>query len=77
MGVVPYFGKILALLVSQDGEAAVAHEDTVSKLLSIASMVSQEEDVEDFIVMVAAAVAYLASEKFQSSTISGDRKSVV
>ena len=72
MGVVPYFGKILALLVSQDGEAAVAHEDTVSKLLSIASMVSQEEDVEDFIVMVAAAVAYLASEKFQSSTISGD-----
>ena len=72
MGVVPYFGKILALLVSQDGEAAVAHENTVSKLLSIASMVSQEEDVEDFIVMVAAAVAYLASEKFQSSTISGD-----
>jgi hypothetical protein len=72
IGVVPYFGKILALLVSQDGEAAVAHEDTVSKLLSIASIVSQDEDVEDFVAMSAAAVAYLASEKFQRSTISGD-----
>lgn len=76
MGIVPYFGKILALLVSQDGEAAVAHDDTVSTLLSLAPTSTDEDEVVDFIVLVAVAVAYLASERFQRNVIAGENMSV-
>ena len=65
----PYFCKILALLVSQEGEAAVAGPSTVSTLLKLATDSPAKDDLEDFISLVSVAVAYLASEGLQSQLI--------
>ncbi|KAK2602017.1 hypothetical protein QQS21_004443 [Conoideocrella luteorostrata] len=70
---VPYICKTLGLLVSQEGEAAVADPATVSVLLQLANQPAAKEDVEDFITVLGVAVAYLASEDFQSRLISDNQ----
>ncbi|UNI22795.1 hypothetical protein JDV02_008651 [Purpureocillium takamizusanense] len=67
---VPYFCKMLALLVSQEGEAAVANPVTVETLLKLANSPPFIQDVDDFVALTGVAAAYLASEAFQSRLIS-------
>ncbi|KHO01612.1 Armadillo-type fold protein [Metarhizium album ARSEF 1941] len=67
---VPYICKILALLVSQEGECAVADPSTVEVLLKLATQPKAKEDADDFVAIVTVAVAYLANEDFQSSLVS-------
>ena len=66
---IPFICKILALLVSQEGEPARADQDTVGVLLSLASRDSAKEEAEDFIALAGVAAAYLADEGFQTSMI--------
>lgn len=66
----PYICKILALLVSQEGECTVANPDTVNVLLKLANRPQAKEDVDDFIALVGVAVAYLANDGFQARVIS-------
>ncbi|CAM1502396.1 Fc.00g043800.m01.CDS01 [Cosmosporella sp. VM-42] len=61
---IPYFCKILALLVTQDGEPAIANPFTVKILLKEAD--GRKHDTEDFISLVSVAAAYLANETFQT-----------
>ncbi|KAL7910865.1 hypothetical protein GGI35DRAFT_327272 [Trichoderma velutinum] len=68
---VPYFCKILALLVSQEGEAARANPRTVEILLTLATSLPSRDDVDDFISLVSVAGAYLADGKFQAALIQG------
>lgn len=68
---VPYFCKILALLVSQEGEAARASPSTVEILLTLATSLPSRDDVDDFISLVSVAGAYLADDKFQAALIQG------
>lgn len=67
---VPYICKILALLVSQEGECTVADPKTVNILLKLANQPQVKEDVDDFIALVGVAVAYLANDEFQTRVIS-------
>jgi hypothetical protein len=67
---VPYICKILALLVSQEGECAVADPSTVGVILKVASQPDPKEDVDCFVALVGVAVAYLANEDFQARAIS-------
>ncbi|EFY89206.1 hypothetical protein MAC_04793 [Metarhizium acridum CQMa 102] len=69
---VPYICKILALLVSQEGECAVADPSTVEVLLKLANQQNAKEDVDEFIAIVGVAVAYLANEKFQSRVVASE-----
>ncbi|KND86945.1 hypothetical protein TOPH_08426 [Tolypocladium ophioglossoides CBS 100239] len=66
---VPYVCKILALLISQEGEASVADPSTVSILLNLATNSPAKEDLDDVISLVGVAVAYLANEGIQSMLI--------
>ncbi|KAL7938777.1 hypothetical protein V8C35DRAFT_289164 [Trichoderma chlorosporum] len=68
---VPYFCKILALLVSQEGEAARASPRTVEILLTLATSLPSRDDIDDFISLVSVAGAYLADDKFQAALIQG------
>ncbi|KAH0529483.1 hypothetical protein TsFJ059_004222 [Trichoderma semiorbis] len=68
---VPYFCKILALLVSQEGEAARASPRTVEILLTLATSLPSRDDIDDFISLVSVAGAYLADDKFQADLIQG------
>ncbi|KFG80183.1 hypothetical protein MANI_013169 [Metarhizium anisopliae] len=67
---VPYICKILALLVSQEGECDVADPSTVEVLLKVAHQPKAKEDVDEFIAIVGVAVAYLANKDFQSRVVS-------
>jgi hypothetical protein len=68
---VPYFCKILALLVSQEGEAGRANPSTVDTLLTLATSLPSRDDLDDFISLVSVAAAYLADDKFQTALIQG------
>ncbi|KAF7549419.1 hypothetical protein G7046_g8354 [Stylonectria norvegica] len=68
---IPYICKILALLVSQEGEASVANPSTAQILLTLATSPPASEDVDDFVSLVSVAAAYLANETFQESLVSG------
>ncbi|KAL6875284.1 hypothetical protein J3F83DRAFT_730629 [Trichoderma novae-zelandiae] len=68
---VPYFCKILALLVSQEGEAARASPRTVEVLLTLAMSPPSRDDLDDFISLVSVAGAYLANDSFQAALIQG------
>ena len=68
--VVPYICKILALLVSQEGEPAIADPSAVNILLKLATAPEAKEDVDDFISLLGVAVAYLANDDFQKRIIS-------
>lgn len=68
---VPYFCKILSLLVTQEGEAARASPNTVGILLTLATSVPSRDDLDDFISLVSVAVSYLADDKFQTPLIQG------
>ncbi|KAL3956185.1 hypothetical protein ACCO45_009031 [Purpureocillium lilacinum] len=70
---VPYFCKILALLVSQEGEPAAADPATVVTLLKLANNPPFKEDADDFMALTGVAAAYLASEAFQSRIISDNQ----
>ncbi|KAG6232103.1 hypothetical protein E4U26_005977 [Claviceps purpurea] len=70
---VPYVCKILALLVTQDGEAAAADPTIVGVLLALADRPEAKEDVDDFISLAAVALAYLASEALQHRLIEDDQ----
>ncbi|PNY26395.1 Uncharacterized protein TCAP_03676 [Tolypocladium capitatum] len=67
--IVPYFCKVLALLISQEGEASVADPSTVSILLNLATNSPAKEDLDDVISLIGVAVAYLANEGLQSILI--------
>ncbi|KAF5650440.1 Rap1 GTPase-GDP dissociation stimulator 1 [Fusarium sp. NRRL 25303] len=62
---VTYFCKILALLITQDGEVAVADSETASVLLKLAVSPDHSTDIEDFLALISAAASYLANEFFQ------------
>ncbi|KAG5781633.1 hypothetical protein H9Q73_004705 [Fusarium xylarioides] len=62
---VTYFCKILALLITQDGEVAVADSETASVLLKLAVSPDHSTDIEDFLALVSTAASYLANESFQ------------
>ncbi|QPC58176.1 hypothetical protein HYE67_000407 [Fusarium culmorum] len=62
---VTYFCKILALLITHDGEALVADPDTVSVLLKLATSSDHSSDIEDFLALVSTSASYLANESFQ------------
>ncbi|KAL7951553.1 armadillo-type protein [Trichoderma barbatum] len=68
---VPYFCKILALLISQEGEAARASPRTVEILLTLATSLPSRDDIDDFISLVSVAGAYLADDKTQAALIQG------
>ncbi|ETS02330.1 hypothetical protein M419DRAFT_129392 [Trichoderma reesei RUT C-30] len=68
---VPYFCKILALLVSQEGEAARASPRTVEVLLNLAMSPPSRDDLDDFTSLVSVAGAYLANDRFQAALIQG------
>ncbi|KAL6892895.1 hypothetical protein HDV57DRAFT_483284 [Trichoderma longibrachiatum] len=68
---VPYFCKILALLVSQDGEADRASPKTVEVLLTLAMSPPSRDDLDDFTSLVSVAGAYLANDRFQTALIQG------
>lgn len=70
--IVNYFCKILALLISQDGEASRASPSTVQVLLDLASQEPFKDDVEDFTSLVSVAAAYLGSEPFQTDIVTKD-----
>lgn len=73
MGVVLYFCRILALIVSKDSETALADENTVSVLLSVAINTPCKDDIEEFASLGSVAVAYLAADRFQDLVISKDQ----
>ncbi|KAM0556964.1 hypothetical protein ACHAPJ_005643 [Fusarium lateritium] len=62
---ITYFCKILALLVAQDGETALADPQTVYTLLKLAASPDFRSDIEDFLALVSTAANYLANETFQ------------
>ncbi|KAF4968820.1 hypothetical protein FSARC_3848 [Fusarium sarcochroum] len=62
---ITYFCKILALLVAQDGEMALADPQTVYTLLKLAASPDFRSDIEDFLALVSTAANYLANETFQ------------
>ncbi|KAG5937781.1 hypothetical protein E4U59_004182 [Claviceps monticola] len=70
---VPYVCKILALLVTQDGEAATADPTIVGVLLALADQPEAKEDVDDFISLAAVALAYLANEALQHRLVADDQ----
>ncbi|KAF7535081.1 hypothetical protein G7Z17_g13264 [Cylindrodendrum hubeiense] len=73
---VTYFCKILALLITQDGEADVASPITVQVLLTLATGPLGKDDVDEFMALVSTAASYLANETFQSSFITGQQMDV-
>ncbi|KAK5995309.1 hypothetical protein PT974_03711 [Cladobotryum mycophilum] len=68
---IPYFCKILALLISQEGEAGRADPNTVTILFKLATSQPSRDDLDDFITLVAVAVSYLANPSFQTTITSG------
>ncbi|KAJ6439756.1 Armadillo-type fold domain containing protein [Purpureocillium lavendulum] len=73
---VPYFCKILALLIAQEGEASIADPATVELLLQLATGSPFKEDIDDFVSLTAVAAAYLASSGFQSRIILSNQMAV-
>ncbi|EGX91159.1 Armadillo-type fold domain containing protein [Cordyceps militaris CM01] len=73
LGVILYFCRILALLVHKDAELAVAADDTVSALLSVAIHTPCKDDVEEFASLGSVAIAYLAAARFQQLAITRDQ----
>lgn len=67
---VTYFCKILALLVSQGGEATRANPNTVPILLRLATALPHSDDLDDFTSLTSVAAAYLASESFHEDMLS-------
>ncbi|KAH7019505.1 armadillo-type protein [Ilyonectria destructans] len=73
---ITYFCKILALLITQDGEAAVASPLTVQVLLTLATNAPAKDDVDDFMALVSTAASYLANESFQASFLTSQQMDV-
>ncbi|KAK7424712.1 hypothetical protein QQX98_000290 [Neonectria punicea] len=73
---ITYFCKILGLLVSQDGEAAVASPHTVQVLLTVATSPPAKNDVDDFISLVSAAASYLTNEAVQANLVASQQMDV-
>ncbi|RSM18219.1 hypothetical protein CDV31_002944 [Fusarium ambrosium] len=71
--IITYFCKILALLVTQDGEPAVADPQTVEVLLKLAASPPFNDDLEDFMALVSTAASYLANETFQENLLKEQR----
>lgn len=74
MGVILYFCRILALLVTKDSEFAAAADDTVSVLFSVAINTPCRDDPEDFASLGSVAVAYLAADRFQQLAITTEHQ---
>ncbi|OAA70670.1 Armadillo-type fold domain containing protein [Cordyceps fumosorosea ARSEF 2679] len=70
MEMIPYIGRILALLVSNEAETDAAADTTVGVLLSVALNSPCKDDVEEFAALLSVIVAYLAADKFQKLAIS-------
>ncbi|KAF5670545.1 rap1 gtpase-gdp dissociation stimulator 1 [Fusarium heterosporum] len=73
---VTYFCKILALLVTQDGEVAVADPQTASALLKLAASPNHSSDIEDFLALVSTAASYLANDSFQERLLTSKQADV-
>ncbi|KAL2690028.1 hypothetical protein Neosp_004096 [[Neocosmospora] mangrovei] len=71
--IITYFCKILALLVTQDGEPAIADPDTVEVLLKLSASPPFNDDLEDFMALVSTAASYLANETFQEHLLKEQR----
>ncbi|KAM3511717.1 hypothetical protein MY11210_004607 [Beauveria gryllotalpidicola] len=69
-GMIPYFCRILALIVNRDSEIAAAADDTVAVLLSVATSTPCKDDAEQFTSLGTVALVYLAAERFQQLAIS-------
>ncbi|ODA80188.1 hypothetical protein RJ55_03146 [Drechmeria coniospora] len=72
LAIIPYFCKILALLIAQEGEPLMAVPETVPTLLRLAMSSPAKEDPDVFISFVSVAVAYLANEGLQSKLLAGN-----
>ncbi|XWW98423.1 hypothetical protein V2A60_006423 [Cordyceps javanica] len=72
-GVILYLCRVLALLVNRDSELAIAADETVGVLLSVAVNSPCKDDVEEFASLGSVAVAYLAADRFQQLAISRDQ----
>ncbi|KAF4993664.1 hypothetical protein FGRMN_6382 [Fusarium graminum] len=73
---VTYFCKILALLITQDGEVAVADPQTASVLLKLAASPDHSSDIEDFLALVSTAASYLANDSFQERLLTSKQADV-
>ncbi|KAM0351931.1 hypothetical protein ACHAPU_002447 [Fusarium lateritium] len=73
---VTYFCKILALLVTQDGEVALADPQTASVLLRLAASPDHSSDIEDFLALVSTAASYLANDSFQERLLTSKQADV-
>lgn len=71
--IITYFCKILALLVAQDGEPAIADPETVQVLLKLSAGPPFNDDLEDFMALVSTAASYLANEAFQENLLKDQR----
>ncbi|KAM0244269.1 hypothetical protein ACHAP5_006385 [Fusarium lateritium] len=73
---VTYFCKILALLIAQDGEVAVADPQTALTLLKLAASPDHSSDIEDFLALVSTSASYLANESFQERLLTSKQADV-
>lgn len=71
--IITYFCKILALLITQDGEPAIADPQTVEVLLKLSASPPFNDDLEDFMALVSTAASYLANETFQENLLKEQR----
>ncbi|KAH8179123.1 Armadillo [Sarocladium implicatum] len=68
---VPFFCKILALLVTHECEATAASPMTVDVLLQLATSTWRRDNIDDLVSLASVAVAYLAKEEAQSRLVMG------
>ncbi|KAF4989825.1 hypothetical protein FDECE_14577 [Fusarium decemcellulare] len=70
---IDYFCRILALVVTQNGEPEVADPQTVPVLLRLAATPPFSSDLSDFVSLVSTAASYLANGTFQENILKGQQ----
>ncbi|KAK0388111.1 hypothetical protein NLU13_4355 [Sarocladium strictum] len=68
---IPFFCKILALLVTHECEATNASPHTVDVLMQLATSPWRQDNIDDFTSLASVAVAYLAKEEAQAQLVAG------
>lgn len=68
---VPFFCKILALLVTHECETENASSHTVDILMQLATSPWRRDNIDDFTSLASVAVAYLAKEESQGRLVMG------
>lgn len=68
---IPFFCKILSLLVTHECEAVNASPHTVDILIQLATSPWRRDNIDDFTSLASVAVAYLAKEDAQTRMVTG------